>query len=267
MSIRIVHHVALVGLFVLTAAATPIDPSDLQGTYWKAVEVAGQPTPPIQDPKREAHVEFLAADRLSGSDGCNRIVGTYALNDDRVTFGQMLGTEMACLNPSGIEQPFRDALQSAARLRLTGNRLELFDPTGMRVAAFIADSQASAISSSPGLAGTSWQLVKFQGSDETTLTPDDRAKYIIEFGADGRLVTRIDCNRGRGTWTSSGAHQLELGPLSLTRAKCPPGSLHDQIVKQWEHIRSYVVRDGHLFLAFTADGGIYEFEPATNSTR
>ena len=26
------------------------------------------------------------------------------------------------------------------------------------------------------LGGTSWRLVKFQGSDETTLTPDDRAK-------------------------------------------------------------------------------------------
>ena len=29
----------------------------------------------------------------------------------------------------------------------------------------------------PGLAGTTWQLVKFQGGDDTTLAPDDRAKY------------------------------------------------------------------------------------------
>ena len=37
--------------------------------------------------------------------------------------------------------------------------------------------------------------------------------------------------------------------------------MHDQIVKQWGHIRSYVNRNGHLFLALIADGGIYEFEP------
>jgi len=37
--------------------------------------------------------------------------------------------------------------------------------------------------------------------------------------------------------------------------------LHDQIVKQWRNIRSYVIRDGHLFLALKVDGGIYEFEP------
>ncbi len=46
---------------------------------------------------------------------------------------------------------------------------------------------------------------------------------------------------------------------------CPPGSLHDQIVKQWGNIRSYVMKDGHLFLSLMADGGIYEFEPATKS--
>ena len=111
------------------------------------------------------------------------------------------------------------------------------------------------------LGGTSWQLVQFQSSDEKTLTPDDKAKYTIAFNNDGGLNARIDCNRGRGTWKSSGPSQLQFGPLALTRAMCPPGSLHDVIVKHWDFIRSYVIRDGHLFLSLMADGGIYEFEP------
>ena len=118
----------------------------------------------------------------------------------------------------------------------------------------------SSMSSRP-LEGTSWQLVKFQGSDDTTLTPDDRAKYTIAFEAGGRVIARVDCNRGHGTWTAAAPNQLQFGPLALTRAQCPAGSLHDHIVKQWGNIRSYVVRDGHLFLALMADGGIYEFEP------
>jgi para-nitrobenzyl esterase len=36
-------------------------------------------------------------------------------------------------------------------------------------------------------------------------------------------------------------------------------------VKQWATIRSYVIKDGHLFLALMADGGIYEFEPINKS--
>jgi len=76
------------------------------------------------------------------------------------------------------------------------------------------------------LQGTKWQLVKFQGGDERT---------------------------------------LELGPLALTRAKCPEGSLHDHIAKQWTFVRSFVIKDGHLFLALMADGGIYEFAPLASA--
>ena len=125
---------------------------------------------------------------------------------------------------------------------------------------------AQRIESSP-LAGTSWQLVRFQGGDGSVLTPDDRAKYTLAFDAKGGVAVRVDCNRGRGTWKSSAANQVQFGPLALTRAMCPPGSLHDQIVKQWGNIRSYVLKDGHLFLSLMADGGIYEFEPAAGSFR
>jgi para-nitrobenzyl esterase len=111
------------------------------------------------------------------------------------------------------------------------------------------------------LGGTSWQLVKFQGGDGKTLTPDDKTKYTIAFNKDGSLAARIDCNRGRGTWKSSGPNQLKFGPLALTRAMCPPGSLHDRIVKDWDLVRSYVIKDGHLFLSLMADAGIYELEP------
>ena len=114
-------------------------------------------------------------------------------------------------------------------------------------------------SATPNLGGTSWQLVKFQGSDDKTLTPDDKTKYTIQFNTDGVLSARIDCNRGRGTWKSSGASQLQLSPLALTRAMCPPGSLHDQLVAHWPFIRSYTMKDRRLFLALMADGGSYEF--------
>ena len=58
--------------------------------------------------------------------------------------------------------------------------------------------------------------------------------------------------------------QLELGPLALTRAKCAEGSLHEQIAKQWTNVRSFVIKDGHLFLSLIADGGTYEFTPVAD---
>jgi heat shock protein HslJ len=258
-----VFGIALGGLLHLTAGPRWLN--RFRAGHWrerigKAIELAGKPTP-AQDPKREAHLQFEAGGRVSGSDGCNRITGSYQLSGERVTFGQMAGTQMACVDSSETEAAFRDALKSATRLTVAGDRLELSDGAGRRLAVFAAGSQGSAAASATALAGTSWQLVKFQGGDDTTLTPDDRSKYTIEFESGGRLFARVDCNRGRGTWKSSGKNQIAFGPLALTRAKCPAGSLHDQIVKQWENIRSYVVKEGHLFLSLMLDGGIYEFEP------
>jgi len=111
------------------------------------------------------------------------------------------------------------------------------------------------------LGGTAWQLVKFQGGDGAVVAPDERAKYTVAFAADGSFSMRIDCNRGRGGWKSAVPGQVEFGPMAITRAMCPPGSLHDQIVRQWPFVRSYVIKDGRLYLALMADGGIYEFEP------
>ena len=203
---------------------------------------------------------------MSGSDGCNRITGTYELKGDAVTFGQMAGTQMACIDAAAdVERAFREALKSTTRLTVAGDRLELSDAAGKRVAAFTA-GKAALPSPAHELTGTSWQLVKFQGSDETTLTPDDRTKYTMAFGALWRLTARIDCNRGSGSWKSSGPNQLQFGPLALTRAMCPPASMHDHIVKQLPNIRSYVIKDGHLFLSLMADGGIYEFEPVAKAT-
>jgi para-nitrobenzyl esterase len=93
------------------------------------------------------------------------------------------------------------------------------------------------------------------------LTPDDPSKYTLEFQAEGKLAARIDCNRGSGTWKSDEPNQLELGPLALTHMACPRSPLSERMVKDWSYVRSYVLKDGHLYVALMADGGIYEFEP------
>jgi len=112
-----------------------------------------------------------------------------------------------------------------------------------------------------GIGETSWQLVKFQGGDGTVLMPDDRTKYTVAFTNDGYVSLRLDCNRGRGTWILNGPKELRFGPMALTRAMCPTGSLYDHIVKQWPFVRTYTLKGGHLFLALMADAGSYEFEP------
>src|SRR5215831_11850711 len=133
------------------------------------------------------------------------------------------------------------------------------------LAAFAGHAETSPHASD--LRDTSWQLVKFAGGDDKILTPDDPAKYTVAFQSDGVVNVRIDCNRGHGTWKSSGPNQIELGRLALTRAMCPPAPLNERLAKDWQYVRSYVFKDGHLFLSLMADGGNYEFEPSSHQEK
>ena len=114
------------------------------------------------------------------------------------------------------------------------------------------------------LTGTSWQLVKFQGPDETTYTPDDKSKYTITFGSNGRVSARVDCNRASSTWKVNSKGELQFGSWSRTSVKCGPGSLHDQIVTEGAAVRNFEMKDGHLFLSGMKGGGYYELERLKN---
>jgi len=111
-----------------------------------------------------------------------------------------------------------------------------------------------------GLSGTVWRLVQFQDGAGRVLRPDDRSDDTLEFRSDSTVAMHLDCHRGRGTWVSRSALRLDLGPLAFTRAECPRIPVYERVVQVWASVRSYVVRDKHLFLS--ADGGgTYEFEP------
>lgn len=128
-------------------------------------------------------------------------------------------------------------------------------------AASAADSAPADEVAAPELSGTAWRLLNVAGMDDSTEVPDDPSKYTLVFGPDGTASMRADCNRGMGSWTSGSPGQLQFGPIAATRAMCPPESLSDTYLAQFEWVRSYVLKDGHLFLATMADGAIIEFEP------
>lgn len=118
------------------------------------------------------------------------------------------------------------------------------------------------------LLNTAWQLRSIQSiSDEQPpLTVEQPERYTLHFLADGRLALRLDCNRGTGSWQTSPdaagtSGQLSFGPIATTRMFCPQPSLESRVGRDLGFVRSYLLRDGHLFLSLMADGGIYEWQP------
>ncbi|MBL8419034.1 MAG: YbaY family lipoprotein [Dechloromonas sp.] len=117
---------------------TPLADSALRGSYWKLVRL-GDASVAAAAKQREAHL-ILANDslRVSGSGGCNRLTGGFELEGDRLRFGRMAGTMMACLDGMEQEKRFLDTLGQVDRYRIRGSHLELIDAQGVVIARFEA---------------------------------------------------------------------------------------------------------------------------------
>lgn len=113
------------------------------------------------------------------------------------------------------------------------------------------------------LTDTRWQLVELQSmSDEIGISrPLDPAQYTMTLNVDGTVNLRLDCNRATGSWSAAASSEESgsfsfTGPLAMTRAMCPPGSLDERIAREAQYVRSYLLREGRLYLGLLADGGI-----------
>lgn len=117
------------------------------------------------------------------------------------------------------------------------------------------------------LAPSSWRLVEFQSMDDAigTTRPEDPAQYTMALNADGTVSMQLNCNRANGTWSAEPAADglsggFTFGPLAMTRAFCPPPSMDQSVAAQAGFVRSFVLRDGRLYLSLMADGGILVWE-------
>src|SRR5262245_37988907 len=114
------------------------------------------------------------------------------------------------------------------------------------------------------LTQTTWQWLRTEYSNDTTVEASDPARYTVTFNSDGSLAIRADCNRVVGTYTRSGsALTLQLGPTTL--AACPPDSQADVFVRDLANVGTYVFSGANLVLNLRIDVGNMVFE-ATEQT-
>jgi heat shock protein HslJ len=99
-----------------------------------------------------------------------------------------------------------------------------------------------------------------------TARPDNPDKYTLTFNADGTLSARLDCNRGVGPWRNEivepSGGSLEIGPLAVTNALCPPPSLGAALERHLGQVRAFIIEDGRMHMALADNGGILVWEPA-----
>jgi putative lipoprotein len=133
------HHVltqgapANVTLLLKRVASNDTAAASLENTYWKVMAIRGNSVV-VAENQREPHL-LLDPDgrRVTGHGGCNSLAGSYELTADRITFGQVASTMMACANGMEQERALHEALRAVVRWQISGEQLKLLDSQGSTI--------------------------------------------------------------------------------------------------------------------------------------
>jgi len=216
----------------------------LNGTSWLLATLNGKPA------LTETQVSLnFEADRLSGSDGCNRFNGGYEASDSKFSVGQNLAsTMMACPEPIMQQAAaFTQALTKAGSYQNDGKQLTLLDADGKALAVFNAQSQS--------LEGASWIVTGYNNGKQAVVGVLSGSNLTASFGPDGKLSGSAGCNNYNASYKVS-TNTIQIGPAATTRMMCsdPAGVMEQemQFFKALETAAAYRI-DGNFMELRTAD--------------
>lgn len=113
--------------------------------------------------------------------------------------------------------------------------------------------------SAPGLQGAVWQWTASTFNDGTVLTPNDPARYTLEFLPEGNALAQADCNFGTGLYKVAGAW-LTIGAIGATKLACPADSLASAFLAQLTNVEGFALEGGELILRLKEDAGEMRLE-------
>ncbi|HEX7034123.1 MAG TPA: META domain-containing protein [Pseudomonadales bacterium] len=106
-----------------------VEPAPLIGSFWRLTELVGGDGFRV-NPRFRAHL-VLDEDRVTGSSGCNRLIGRFTAEGDTLRFRDLGGTRMACeADAMELERRFLAALETVSGYTITGEQLVLNGPNG-----------------------------------------------------------------------------------------------------------------------------------------
>ncbi|MCG8542880.1 MAG: META domain-containing protein [Alphaproteobacteria bacterium] len=115
----------------LAGCAGAAKQAPLAGSEWQPTRLGASSVPN----KPESYVQFRVQGRLAGLGGCNRFMGGYTLDGDKIAIGPLASTQMACPEPAMTqERAFVSALQAAKTYKRGKEVLTLYGADGKEIA-------------------------------------------------------------------------------------------------------------------------------------
>jgi heat shock protein HslJ len=233
------------------AGVTARLPAAFEGVPWRLVGYgSGDVLTEVKEGRGPAIFHFEGG-TMAGTAGCNRLMGTYTLDGDRLGFEpRVSSTMMACPDPlMAQEQAVSTALAGVVSYRHDAKRLELLNANGQPLLRF------TALEPSP-LTEQTWGLTEYNNGKQAIVSVLNDTEITLELRDDGTLGGSDGCNRYMSGYTLEG-ERLSIGPLATTRMACrgPEGAAEQAAAyaRALETVTGYRIEGGELTL-LTGDG-------------
>jgi heat shock protein HslJ len=244
-----------------SAASEPIATDAIEGVTWQLQEqVVDGAMAPV--PAGVVVTLLLEDGGIGGSGGCNSYFGSYTLDGDEVTFGEMGSTLIACEPPAGdVEAAYFANLETVATWFSDGGSLTLLDSGGDPVMRLVpADVEPMPVDSIEGL---TWRLQE-QAIDGQLAALPEGATVTLLLDA-GQASGNGGCNDYFAEYTLDGT-SLSFGEIGSTLMFCegPGGEVETTYFANLALVASWL-SDGESLTLSGADGNallVYGSAPA-----
>lgn len=189
--------------------------------------------------------------------GCNNGNGRFTTGADRrITIGPLATTRALCPEGSTSDRFLVD-LQRAAIYTLDGTTLRLDLPASSGTMQF---SRTAPTTSQRSPAGN-WTWVETVMNDGAIFRPTPDGPFTLNLLADNSAQVRAGCNSGGGGWTAQG-NRIDIGPLAVTLALCPPGSSSERYLQDLSRVSTFFFDGNDLIMELPFDSGGMRFRQA-----
>lgn len=229
---------------------------NLEGTLWRMTsyqDVDGEMVETLPDVKTTA--EFLEG-QVSGNSACNTYNGSYEVDGNKINFGPMMSTMMACPSPiMEQESGYLAALDLVSTFEVKDKTLTMFNSEGRAVLTYEILEPTS-------LVGTNWQLTSYNNGKGGMQSVIIGSEITANFDEEGTMSGSAGCNSYTASYEATES-SISIGIAASTEMACmePEGVMEQesQYLATLQNSAVYSIRDDRLEIRDENGSGVAYF--------
>lgn len=167
-------------------------------------------------------IELTSDNKVSGSVGCNRVTGSFIVeNESQISFSQLATTRMMCApQQMEIERQLLEMLNTADNFTLNEGILSLNVGRRAPLATFVVMSDLAIVNKY-------WKLIELDSKPVVMVENQEREQYFL-LRSNGSVSGFAGCNRFNGHYELTDANTIKFNPnMAMTMMACPDVAINE----------------------------------------